>query len=201
MISKSILHIYDIFAVRRSNPVCCEWSCYESVRSRRQRQSGSVRRTADQMLNMFSTWWKLFFSSFVAIHLEFFFGFLVFVSIATYFPTSVGEADRDLERLWASNSWSNADDRNWCELYALVEFSSFVLIHLEPFFWLFSVHFYCIISIFQRGTFQAHIYYLSQNQKANCFAYFFNKMLTIRATRSPWNRSEFICVCSAQVFR
>ena len=69
------------------------------------------------------------------------------------------------------------------------------------FFWLFSVHFYCIISTFQRGTFQAHYYYLSQNQKANCFAYFFNKMLTRRATRSPWNRSEFLCVCSAQVFR
>ena len=40
VISKSTLHIYDIFAVRRSNPVCCERWCYDSGRSR-QIQSGS----------------------------------------------------------------------------------------------------------------------------------------------------------------
>ena len=55
----------------QSNPVCCEWSCYESGRSR-QKQSGSEPGTADLTLHLFVC-----------------FCFLVFISLARYRPSSV----------------------------------------------------------------------------------------------------------------
>ena len=76
------------------------------------------------------------------------------------------EADRHTERFWMSNSWSNADDRNWCELYGgccwvfLICPDSFGVL-----FGLFRVRFYWKILTFQRGTFETHkILYVAKSR-------------------------------------
>ena len=108
------------------------------------------------------------------------------------------EADRHTERLWTSNSWFNADDRNWCELHhAVVGFSSFVVIHLEFFWGLVSVHFSLARYFPSKVELLKHMIIISRKIMMFCaffFVFFSCKMLTKRQEVHETEVNSFVFV-------